>query len=197
MIPTLTRRFSFWGLLLIVCHGCGGSMSAPNAPGKNATTDPTPVVSAQPQVKLETVSFDRLQTELAGMRGKVVVLDCWATYCTPCIQEFPHLVELSESRPADKLQCVSLSFDYQGVDELSELQPKVLEFLQAQKASRVRNFLSSDEDGVLYEKFGFGAIPVVRVYDQTGALVKQFSNSGKEKFTYADVTALVNKLLAE
>jgi len=185
------------GCLLV---GCGANPTKSEAKLEQPASKPTSITapaSHQPAaVKLETLSHEQLQARLAAARGRVVVLDCWATFCAPCLKEFPRLVELSRKYPADKLQCVSLSFDNQGLDSLDKIAPSVQAFLDQRQAANVLNVLSTDEDSLLYEKLGFAAIPTVFVYDQQGTLVKKFPSPESPKFEYGQVERLVAELLA-
>jgi cytochrome c biogenesis protein CcmG/thiol:disulfide interchange protein DsbE len=48
---------------------------------------------------------------LSDFKGKVVLLDFWATWCPPCRKEIPHLVELSQQYEKDGLVVIGLSLD--------------------------------------------------------------------------------------
>lgn len=54
---------------------------------------------------------DGLQLKLEDLRGKVVVLNIWATWCPPCIKEMPSLDRLEGLRGGDDFQVVTISID--------------------------------------------------------------------------------------
>jgi thiol-disulfide isomerase/thioredoxin len=58
---------------------------------------------------------------LAQFKGKVIVLDFWATWCGPCKVEIPHFVEFQDKYGQDGLQIVGISVD----DTVDKLQPYV------------------------------------------------------------------------
>jgi cytochrome c biogenesis protein CcmG/thiol:disulfide interchange protein DsbE len=62
-----------------------------------------------PDFTLRTLSGEQLQ--LSSYRGKVVLLDFWATWCDPCREETPHLVELQNKFGSQGLQVIGVSMD--------------------------------------------------------------------------------------
>ena len=173
--------------LLLGCRQPSGGSPAGNSGQKNG-------------VELQILDFEGIQKLIASHRGKVVVMDAWSTSCTPCIKEFPKLVALHHEFGPQKLACISLSFDFEGIGTPQEQVPRVQGFLQSKGAS-FDNVLSSEESASLYRKFHLASIPAVFVYDQSGNLSKRFDNqqaqSEAESFTYEQVRELVAKLLAE
>jgi thiol-disulfide isomerase/thioredoxin len=71
---------------------------------------------------------------LEGLTGKVALINIWGTWCGPCVQEFPHLVELVEHyHDEPEFQFVSISCSHDGDD--SRLAADTEAFLKEQRAS--------------------------------------------------------------
>ena len=157
---------------------------------KLAVEPPAPATKANP---LQVLDFDGIQKLIAAHKGKVVVMDAWATYCPPCLRDFHHLVDLHKKYGPEKVACVSLSFDYGDGATIDELKPKVQKFLDLQGAT-FDNIISSEDYDTLYRKFDLTAIPAVLVYGKDGKLIAMVEESGDdEKPIYDRVKALVEK----
>ena len=80
---------------------------------------------ATPATALETVDFtlpdlDGKPVSLSDFRGKWVVVNYWATWCPPCLEEIPDLVELHENN-RDKLVVLGVDHEEVNDDYLREL----------------------------------------------------------------------------
>lgn len=157
--------------------------------------EPSPAVQApkakeEPKkiVELHEVTLAKLNETIKAQKGKVVVVDVWATFCEPCKKEFPHFVELYKKHSPQDLACISVSVDD------PDAKARALEFLKKQEATTT-NFLT--EYDALQKDWIFSGVPVVRVYAPSGAVAQQFANDNpdKEAFTYTDVEKVVQKLL--
>jgi peroxiredoxin len=85
-----------------------GLLLQPEAP--STTFIPGPYVGAPaPVITAETV--DGEQVSLSGLRGKVVILNFWATWCAPCREEMPALQERYEKYKDSDLVVLAVDFD--------------------------------------------------------------------------------------
>lgn len=196
------QRLPVCVLLASLACGCDAnrpppSASAPQAStdhsaapaGENAAHDAAPRDSVDVQIK----DFEAIVELIDSKRGKVVVMDCWSTWCEPCKKEFHNLVELHQQYGPDKLACISLSFNYEGAkrETPEEHRDEVLAFLREQGAT-FDNVIASVPAEDLYKllKFKTASVPAVFVYDQQGELARQYSG----EVSYDDVRKLVAEL---
>lgn len=206
MIRSTSSR-SLIALAILAALGCGQSQKPSTQSPALPTSEAQRETNAQPaanavdaatssgDVTVEIKDFDGVQELIASKRGKVVVMDCWSTWCDPCVKEFPGLVELHNQFSPDDLACVSLSFNYGGgkKETPEEYTEPVLEFLTAQKAA-FDNVIASVSPDELYQKLGFktAAIPAIFVYDREGNIARQFEG---EEAKYSEVSKLVAELI--
>jgi thiol-disulfide isomerase/thioredoxin len=134
----------------------------------------------------------RLDELIATHRGNVVFVDYWATWCAPCVEGFPHTVELSKKYKDEGLATIAVSFD--ALDE----EPAVREFLAA-KGADFENLLSK-YDGVnqeAAEDFDVEALPQYRLYDRQGELRYKWEADAPELEEPGALEAKIKELLAE
>src|SRR5437016_8419674 len=113
---------------------------------------------ASGEAKLEVIKHAELLDRLQKLRGKVVIVDLWASWCAPCRQSFPHLVEMHHKYADRGVVCVSVSID-DGEDK-----EKALKFLQSQNAG-FANYLIEDAP-VTMRYFGGNSNPSVYLCDR-------------------------------
>jgi cytochrome c biogenesis protein CcmG/thiol:disulfide interchange protein DsbE len=70
--------------------------------------------TAQGGPKLSLTASDGSAVRLTDLRGRVVVVNFWATWCAPCVKEMPWLAEMQRSLGAQGLSIVGVSMDEDG-----------------------------------------------------------------------------------
>lgn len=95
--------------------------------------------------------------------GKPVVVEFWATWCPPCVESVPHLVELDERLRSDGLVLIGVHSRRGAEDEAN-----VRRFVEAR---HVEYPIALDREGQASRAFGVSGIPKAFVFDRDGALV--------------------------
>lgn len=67
--------------------------------------------AARAEGRLQPVTAGEFSAVLTETRGKVVVLNLWATWCTPCLKEIPDLMQLEQELAARGVKLVAVSMD--------------------------------------------------------------------------------------
>jgi thiol-disulfide isomerase/thioredoxin len=99
---------------------------------------------------------------LTALRGRVVLVNFWATWCPPCRKEIPDLIGLQQQFAGQGLIVL-------GIDD-NEEEATVRPFVTAQ---RMTYPVLLDPGGVVSERFAVTSIPKTFIYDREGALVAQ------------------------
>jgi cytochrome c biogenesis protein CcmG/thiol:disulfide interchange protein DsbE len=93
--------------LAAAATGCGSA--TPDAQGANDATHPL-IGNPAPPFALDSAN-GKGKVSMAGLTGKVVIVDFWATWCEPCKKSFPKLQDLNTKYKASGLVIVGLSED--------------------------------------------------------------------------------------
>lgn len=120
---------------------------------------------------VQPIDENGLQQLIAHARGNVVLLNFWATWCEPCVEEFPALIKVSQQFQPQGLQVVFVS-----IDEPEDIDSKILPFLKAQGvASRTYIKRTKDDEAFInaIDVKWSGAIPATFIYDTNGTLVQR------------------------
>lgn len=138
------------------------------------STSPTPtgqvsalVGSQAPPVRLH--KLDGSKFDLADHRGKVVVLDFWATWCGPCIQWLPQLETIVAKYSGEEVELVTIN--------LLQTKEAVLPALERMQLSPT---VLLDIDGVVADAYQATLIPQTVIIDQEGMVARLFIGGSAE-----------------
>lgn len=82
------------------------------------------------KIKLADLNGEALDHE--GFKNKIVILNLWATWCTPCIKEMPDLVEMEKELPDDFVLLLASDESLEKIQQFMERRPFDLTFAQIQ-----------------------------------------------------------------
>ena len=134
------------------------------------------------QIAPEFVVNDGSQSlDLAKLRGHVVVLVFWATWCGPCIEELPSLTEMQQTLPQVRVITVSADEDADAYQT----------FMQRHQVQVFSIHDGPDGANALYGSYRF---PETYVIDKTGIIRRKFI--GPQEWTSAEIESYLKKLAA-
>lgn len=174
-------------VLLALAIGTGCRPEAPAPDLDPATASAVDATDATAEV---------IEAAVKERKGKVTLMDFWATWCGPCRSRFPHLVATNKKYGDKGLVCMSVCLDkVGGWDKLDFKRADAVNFLRA-KGAVFPNFIATDRnDDKLTERFGLGGgIPYMTLFDKTGARVW---DSERRDLDDDDLDALIERELAK
>jgi len=124
------------------------------------TLPPSEVAGAAPAFTL--TGLDGRPVSLSDFRGKVVVLDFWATWCPPCKREIPDFIDLQKEYGSKDLQIVGIALD----------EPDKVQAFARQNGMNYPVLLGTDDVAMRYG--GIEGIPTTFVIDKSGKIVAKF-----------------------
>jgi len=119
---------------------------------------------------------------LAEARGKIVLLNFWATWCGPCRAEIPDLVDL-QKRYADKFEIIALATDEDDPDEVRRF---VLQ-------SGINYRVAMSSDAVRRDYGGIAALPTSFVIDPQGRIVQKHVGLNDPSIYELEVRAMLGQ----
>ena len=163
--PTLERLLLFVIIMLIVMTVAPSSAQAADQFASTAT-------------------IDSILNHSIVLKDKVVYVDFWASWCTPCRHSFPRMKELADKYAARGFQIVTVNLDKKHADAEKFLR-------ETQTAFQV----VFDSTGSVAKLFKVDAMPTSFLYGRDGQLQSRFRGFKDDEFETLDSTinSLVNK----
>ncbi|MBC8136645.1 MAG: TlpA family protein disulfide reductase [Fibrella sp.] len=163
-------------LMASLMAGCPASKTVTEIPPAVPREAVTPSAPTTPDTSIvPTIDPEGLKSKIAENKGKVVVVNMWATWCGPCVKEFPALISFSKANAERGVELLTVSFDTPKRDDV-----KVSAFLEknGQSKGAYLNKAGLDPDGypqMLEPKLPADAdfpLPRTYIFDRDGKLVE-------------------------
>ncbi len=132
-------------------------------------------------IDLHFTALDGREVDVSKMKGKVVLIDFWATWCAPCVGEVPQVKEAYDKNHPKGFEIVGVSLDQEKAS--------LTEFVAGHKLDWPQYFESQGGENKLAGQFGITSIPAMWLVDKKGNL--------RDLHARSDLSGKVEKLLAE
>ncbi|NEX18946.1 TlpA family protein disulfide reductase [Thiorhodococcus mannitoliphagus] len=167
------------GRIVLVAAGLSLCMSAAEAAG---VLSPAPAATAAPELVLPDLDDELM--DLTTLKGKVVLVSFWASWCRPCLEEIPSLQQLAAA-----LQ--DMPFAIVGVN-LAEAPLRVKTLV---RRLGIRFPVVLDRDSASFDRWGATLIPTTFVLDRQGFV--RFVGRGLVDWDSAEIMDLLQALIRE
>lgn len=146
------------------------------------------LLAAAPPTKLAPVDELAYPKTVAAKKGKVVLVNFWATWCVPCRKEMPQLAKMADSLRAKGFELITISAD-EPEDEKT-----ALEFLAKAgipDPAWMRRAKNDDKFINAIDPNWGGALPALILYDKTGKRIKTWIGESDLKAVEAEIKKLL------
>ena len=151
--------------LLIILSGCA-----------SADTDPASVVVGNKAPDFSLTALDGTTVRGSALKGNIVVLNFWATWCQPCLSEIPDLKRVAASSNA---KVIGIALDPDG---LKTIKP----FVESNQINYT--VLVGNED--IFQQFNGLGIPYTLVLDRSQRIIKIYRGPATKEALEQDLKAL-------
>ncbi|MGE5093999.1 MAG: TlpA family protein disulfide reductase [Betaproteobacteria bacterium] len=167
----------------ILCIGLGALVTAPVRAAPPQTLIGVPGRPAAPDLLLDSAAGGT--TRLSKLKGRVVVVNFWATWCPPCRREMPSLERLNRIMKGERFAIV-------GIDAGEEMDGVLRFRTTIDPAPTFELYL--DPDGEALKAFGVNGLPTTYVLDPEGRIA--YKALGPREFDDPAIVETIRRLMS-
>ena len=172
--------------VILIVTGCDSKKDEKNGNIENKELKVEISSQLMPEITLEKIEKG---VEFKELKGKVVLLNFFATWCPPCKAEIPHLINL-KNKYKDKFDIVAINMGEK--DGTLSSNEKIQEFIQKYNinynvSNNENNFKIADMMG------GIKVIPTMYLFDTTGKIVQKYVGVVPEEMMETDIKRAFRK----
>ncbi|MCL2761108.1 MAG: TlpA family protein disulfide reductase [Desulfuromonadales bacterium] len=171
-------------MAVAIIAGCKKSeTSAPATSQQTQTSTPVAVVEGAIAPDFTVQDLSGKEQKLSDLKGKVVLVNFWATWCPPCREEIPSMMKLNKAMAGKPFQLLAISIDEGGKKDIEAFFKKTGMNLPA--------YL--DSNGALGTLYGITGVPETIIVDKQGIVQKRVV--GGIDWVGADAMTYLNDLI--
>ena len=149
-----------------------------------------------PELMMIDQEFPAGSATLAALRGKVVLLDFWATWCAPCVEAFPTMLEWKQDYASRGFAILGLTRYYgaaQGFPADNATESEAVRRFAAAHGLSYPIAIAKNESN--HQAYGASVIPTAVLIDRKGTV--RYIETGTSPYRLDELREMIEKLLAE
>ena len=132
-----------------------------------------PVILPRPAPESLGKMLDGTEVALKDYKDKVLLIDFWATWCSPCVKAMPEMQKL-HNKLADKgFSAIGISIDEEGAKKVKPF--------QAKRKFTYPILLDTDKESPVWKAFGVHGVPALFLVNRKGEIVQQWTGKINQK----------------
>jgi len=167
MLKSCSSAIVFGVALILLVSGCGKQLDYGYAP----------------QFTLPDVNG--VSVSLSDFKDKVLIIDFWTTWCSGCVAEIPHFIELQEEYEEQGFEIITISLDEGGAADVKNFLKK--------KPLKVNYTMLIGNQGISTGYKTKGILPTTFVVDRTGKIRRKYVGYQKKAVLEKEIKALLSE----